>query len=81
MPRIYHQMKYDTKDNKYIISKYAPGKNIDTTKMESIIEIKKNLWAARSKQILIDYAEEMKAEKISEYQNMIRRVSKRKILM
>lgn len=78
---IYHQMKYESKENKYIISKLAPSRNMDTTKIDKVMKYSHNLWLAKRKQDLIDHAEEMKANKISEYKNMIRKINRRVIEM
>lgn len=77
----YHQMQYKPKENKYIISKLAPSKNMDTSKIDEVVKYSYNLWVAKRKQDLIDHAEEMKANKITQYKNMIRKINSGKVIV
>lgn len=77
----YHQMQYKPKENKYIISKLAPSKNMDTSKIDEVMKYSYNLWVAKRKQDLIDHAEEMKANKITQYKNMIRKINSGKVIV
>ena len=79
MSIIYHQMKYNSRENKYIISKLEPKSSVDTTKVNEVIQLSSKLWIARRKQDLIDLAEEMKATKIAEYRKMISLINRRAI--
>lgn len=79
MSIIYHQMKYNSRENKYIISKLEPKISVDTTKVNAVIQLSSKLWIARRKQDLIDLAEEMKATKIAEYRKMISLINRRAI--
>lgn len=79
MAIVYHQMKFEPKENKYVVTKLAPGRNIDTSKIDSLMKLSQNLWAARRKQDLIDHAEEMKAAKINEYKEKISKLNKIRI--
>lgn len=79
MSIIYHQMKYNSRENKYIISKLEPKSSVDTTKVNEVIQLSSKLWVARRKQDLIDLAEEMKATKIAEYRKMISLINRRVI--
>ncbi len=77
----YHQMQYKPKENKYIISKLAPSKNMDISKIDEVMKYSYNLWVAKRKQDLIDHAEEMKANKITQYKNMIRKINSGKVIV
>lgn len=77
----YHQMQYKPKENKYIISRLASNKNMDTSKIDEVMKYSYNLWVAKRKQDLIDYAEEMKANKITQYKNMIRKINSGKVIV
>lgn len=79
MAIIYHQMKFEPKENKYVVTKLAPGRNIDTSKIDSLMKLSHNLWAARRKQDLIDHAEEMKAAKITQCKERLLKLNKIKI--
>ena len=79
MAIIYHQMKFEPKENKYVITKLAPGRNIDTSKIDSLTQFSQYLWVARRKQDLIDHAEEMKAAKITQCKERLLKLNKIKI--
>ncbi|NFL41781.1 hypothetical protein FDB55_03320 [Clostridium botulinum] len=79
MAIMYHQMKYIPSENKYVITKLKPSRNIDTTKIEGVAKYSTNMWVGRRKQDLVDYAEKLKVDLIENYQKKLNMLINRSI--
>lgn len=77
MAIIYYQMNYESRKNRYVVKKLEKIKNIDTTKIDEVYRYSKNLWIARKKQDLVNYAEELKNGLIQEYEEKLKNLNKR----
>lgn len=79
MPIFYHQMRYIPQENKYVISRLEPKKNMDTTKLGCVSKYAPNLWVAKTKSELLEFAEEMKARLIAEHEQKLLKLKTREI--
>lgn len=77
MPIFYHQLKYIPNENKYVISRLEPKKNMDTTKLSGVAKYAPNLWVAKTKGELLEFAEEMKARLIAEHEEKLLKLKTR----
>lgn len=76
---MYFQMKYNSGNNEYIISK-LDLKGIDRSKMnDDVLKYSNNIWVCKSKKRLISFAEEEKEKKIAENMDMLERIRNRAI--
>lgn len=79
MPIFYHQMRYIPNENKYVISRLEPKKNMDTTKLSGVAKYAPNLWVAKTKGELLEFAENMKSNLIAEHEQKLFKLKNRTI--
>lgn len=77
MAIVYYQLNYESRKNSYVVKRLDKTKNIDTTKINGVYKYSKNLWIARRKQDLVDYAEKLKENLIKEYEEKLKKLNKR----